>query len=1195
MSSRAASARKRIQSSKGAEVFVVPAPLTASDLISPAHSVKRSAPSPQSRYPSPAATTPLTSVPINTPRSLSASQAHTTPQQQSATSHQLLSSRHPYPYNGHTRVESEEWFERSPHRIYLGSAYNSPLSTRNGSPAASVDLRQSYESDEPDTVEPIALSSYQPPPPTSRAEPVPPSTAALSQDTDSSNNSLRPSLSISSGSISPTPRSRKVSSNNRPVPIYDPSDDVSSTESSSFQELERDPPQINYEDSLLFEQSDPPTPLPDYPNSQNTTSPSLSHAVNSFIPLVPNRPPHPLSPVDYPSPVSSNSSLPSQSMGLGSAYSLPLENGQRRPRVYEQTPAYTAAPPQIPSSSYLRPQPAASIVSSSGSSSEVPSSPSSPAPQKPEAPKFVYPGGRSMAKPKTPTEGGPKLKFKKKSKNGKDKERVDPAPVPAPPTVIHPPPQPPAFATPPHSPHSPRTPDVPVWPAQMADPFSSNRSWYQEDFVGKGDKPRGPGSIASSDSGSQRPAVSILSGSGSGSGPASSSSNPNNFVFPGGRSRAHPKAAPKPNEPKVKTHIRKISDPSGNGTLNFVEYEEKSKFMGITVKKKKKLIAVAPSPAQPDNALLSTSNYHSDPRVQTPVWDKEPEPRIARSHNTHEAPGSPRANRTNAHHSQRSNVPKYLGVYPLSYDSVLLSQEELTTKLLRRINDTGSPTFHNYGNAPPARVLDLGCGRGYWMLDAATIWKGYGTQVVGFDIVDMTRGLAQRQGLDNIKFVKGNFLKERLPFENESFDLVRISDLTLSVPFTKWKDVLAEVSRVLTIGGRLELIDDQIFFPLAKDVTITSSTTSPLPSPRLEVSIPTPSFSPMTPTSPRSRRNSGDSVVELYGSRQTYVEDTFDTATLNGDRLTSPISPVTSITPTVVPIPPLDTLSHPWAEQALACRDLEDVFEQMMSSRFGLHLRPSEFILDMLKSKFKHARKVTTLHLTLPPADATPASPLSLSRKSGKVPGLVLWPSTFIHMSQNDVNLHTLRHPRLLLSCRSTLVEYARDEMSGQIDSDNMLEALWEYERFLQQRFDVPSDLLDAPESAPSGSSQLRVHASRSRQSILSMNSVSSDAWDAMNEYKSDISQHFSWAVNGAESPAPPESPSTPKASEFPLPSPGASNTQPAPPPHAGSSNIRASIATSAPPYSRTEPAHVRTFHIYEAIKLDGRMFGPAF
>ena len=52
-----------------------------------------------------------------------------------------------------------------------------------------------------------------------------------------------------------------------------------------------------------------------------------------------------------------------------------------------------------------------------------------------------------------------------------------------------------------------------------------------------------------------------------------------------------------------------------------------------------------------------------------------------------------------------------------------------------------------------------------------------------------------------------------LPFPSEYFDLVRLSNMTLGIPFNRWNHVLCEIRRVLTPGGRLELIDDEINFP----------------------------------------------------------------------------------------------------------------------------------------------------------------------------------------------------------------------------------------------------------------------------------------------------------------------------------------------------------------------------------------------
>jgi len=53
----------------------------------------------------------------------------------------------------------------------------------------------------------------------------------------------------------------------------------------------------------------------------------------------------------------------------------------------------------------------------------------------------------------------------------------------------------------------------------------------------------------------------------------------------------------------------------------------------------------------------------------------------------------------------------------------------------------------------------------------------------------------------------------KFPFPDDTFDFVRMANLALCIPYDKWEFVLGQVHRVLTPGGRLELIDDDIYFP----------------------------------------------------------------------------------------------------------------------------------------------------------------------------------------------------------------------------------------------------------------------------------------------------------------------------------------------------------------------------------------------
>lgn len=165
-----------------------------------------------------------------------------------------------------------------------------------------------------------------------------------------------------------------------------------------------------------------------------------------------------------------------------------------------------------------------------------------------------------------------------------------------------------------------------------------------------------------------------------------------------------------------------------------------------------------------------------------------------------------------------------------------------------------------------------------------------------------------------------------------------------------------------------------------------------------------------------------------------------------------------------------------------ASRELEMLFEQTMTLSFGIHLCPSEFMLDMLSQIFGHSREVTTIHLTIAPPESqliagTDASPVDLkagastARSNTNVsgspvlsagastadscdvydllkasPGLVMWPSTLIPLSHSELQAHALKHPRTLLSCKAALYEHAMESSDIETEDDMFREAVWDYE-----------------------------------------------------------------------------------------------------------------------------------------------------
>ncbi|CAG8515898.1 11851_t:CDS:2 [Ambispora gerdemannii] len=103
-----------------------------------------------------------------------------------------------------------------------------------------------------------------------------------------------------------------------------------------------------------------------------------------------------------------------------------------------------------------------------------------------------------------------------------------------------------------------------------------------------------------------------------------------------------------------------------------------------------------------------------------------------------------------------------------------------------------------------AFVLDIGCGPGTWILDMASHYPC--SEFYGFDIHVVFPSQIRPP---NTHFKQANAL-DGLAFDNDSFDLVRMSSMLISFDEQQYLGVLRDSFRILKPGGYIELIESEI-------------------------------------------------------------------------------------------------------------------------------------------------------------------------------------------------------------------------------------------------------------------------------------------------------------------------------------------------------------------------------------------------
>ncbi len=269
-------------------------------------------------------------------------------------------------------------------------------------------------------------------------------------------------------------------------------------------------------------------------------------------------------------------------------------------------------------------------------------------------------------------------------------------------------------------------------------------------------------------------------------------------------------------------------------------------------------------------------------------------------------------------------------------------------------------------------------------------------------------------------------MKNALPFKDDSFDLVRMANLTLAIPYERWSDLLVDIKRVLKPGGRLELLDDQLFFP---EVQYPYETVDDTGIPRLSSS-----------TFNGGRMDKVDDIrrLGLFRSQSLKARPTV----LDGDVFCD--TPMTASPPRR---PPTTGPLADFESKARAARNMEKIFENMLQEKYQVHTRPHRFLKTLLERVFGsgNTRKIKSIQVAAPTHDVE----------------LLPEPNTLLHSPEIDKSDKT-RSPRL----------GADSEKRGKIPGIGIT-IEWEKKDKDSNKKQGSVNIGDTPDAEPSADSQI--------------------------------------------------------------------------------------------------------------------------
>ncbi|KAJ6531899.1 hypothetical protein B0H19DRAFT_1189137 [Mycena capillaripes] len=349
----------------------------------------------------------------------------------------------------------------------------------------------------------------------------------------------------------------------------------------------------------------------------------------------------------------------------------------------------------------------------------------------------------------------------------------------------------------------------------------------------------------------------------------------------------------------------------------------------------------------------------------------------------------------------------------------------------------GGLTVHQF-DTPPNIILDLGCGGGYWAMEAAKQWPN--AHVIGLDLKDIQPELYQLDAyymrcLEDcrLRWVHGNLL-DGLPFPSDYFDFVHISNIGLGVPEDEVCSFL-EVSRVLKCNGILEDSAPPSAFSTRSSNTMISDL-----------------WSPESPDDQRvQKKPSLPTLPETYSTDSSSRRDsTFDTGSLTSSSLEPSLSRLGR-----------DNTFFPGQDEMVAPDHhpedhtrLKAAWDAMLSRRF-LAASVITVLPFYLSSFFDNVQTYPSIQISIPPSSTSPDSGSRSSDDSFEAD--TLFDPNPLSTRLGDTDMYSIKSKSTSKSTSSqrTVVPWGRMHLAKTVNTVSACkEAVWaEY----QQLF--PGDL----------------------------------------------------------------------------------------------------------------------------------------